>query len=150
MPAKPTTIDEYLAAVPAEQRVVLEKLRRTIRAAVPRAEECLNYGVPAFRIGDKSVAGFGAGQRHCSFYPMSGRVVSLLRADLAAFETTKGSIHFTAGKPLPAGLVRKLVKARLGEIAAKSPRANKAVGATGKPSRKLSRPNRTKRARESG
>lgn len=150
MPAKPTTIDDYLAAVPVDQRAVLERLRKTIRAAVPQAEECLNYGVPAFRVGDKTVAGFGASKNHCSFYPMSGKVVSVLRTDLAGFETTKGSIHFTAAKPLPAALVRKLIEARLGEIAAKPPRSTKAVGTTRKSARKPKLPGRTKKRRQSG
>jgi uncharacterized protein YdhG (YjbR/CyaY superfamily) len=120
MPAKPTTIDDYLAGVTSEQRAALEKVRKAIRAAAPDAEECINYGVPAFRLDGKSVAGFGASTKHCSYYPMSGSVVAELEQELANYETTKGSIQFPAAKPLPATLVRKLVKARIAEIAGKA------------------------------
>jgi len=116
MPAKPTTIDDYLANVTPDQKAALEKVRKAIRAAAPGTEECINYGVPAFRLGDKCVAGFGASAKHCSYYPMSGRVVTELAHDLTGYKTSKGSIQFPADKPLPAALVRKLVKARIAEI----------------------------------
>jgi uncharacterized protein YdhG (YjbR/CyaY superfamily) len=113
---KPTTIDEYLAGVGADQRAALEKLRKIIHAAVPKAEECIDYGVAAFRLNGKAIAGFGAGAKHCSYFPMSGATIHTLRAELKGYETTKGSIHFSPDKPLPAALVRKLVKARIAEI----------------------------------
>ncbi len=116
MPAKPKTIDDYLAGVTTEQRAALEKVRKAIRAAAPDAEECINYGVAAFRLDGKSIAGFGASKAHCSYYPMSGKVVAALQPELAKYETSKGAVHFPAGKPLPAALVRKLVKARIAEI----------------------------------
>lgn len=116
MPAKPKTIDDYLAAVTTEQRAALEKVRKAIRAAAPDAEECINYGVAAFRLDGKSIAGFGASKQHCSYYPMSGAVVAALEQELAKYETSKGAVHFPAEKPLPAALVRKLVKARIAEI----------------------------------
>jgi uncharacterized protein YdhG (YjbR/CyaY superfamily) len=74
MPAKPATIDEYLSAVPAEKRAALERLRKTIRSAAPKAEECISYGLPAFRPGRMLVA-FGAAARHWSFFPMSSRTI---------------------------------------------------------------------------
>ena len=114
--AKPTTIDEYIAGAGADQRAALEKLRKIIHAAVPKAEECIDYGVAAFRLNGKAIAGLGAGAKHCSYFPMSGATIHTLRADLKGYETTKGSIHFSPDKPLPAALVRKLVKARLAEI----------------------------------
>src|SRR5262245_52212258 len=119
MPRKPTTIDEYLDTVRADQRVALEKLRRTIRAAAPRAEECLSYQMPAFR-QDGMLVGFGAGARHCSFYPMSSHTVADHQAELEDYDTSKGTIRFPADRPLPAALVRKLVKARLAENAARA------------------------------
>jgi uncharacterized protein YdhG (YjbR/CyaY superfamily) len=111
---KPTTIDEYLAGVSADQRAVLEKLRKIIHTAVPKAVECIDYGVAAFRLNGKAIAGFGAGAKHCSYSPMSGATIHTL--ELNGYETTKGSIHFSPDKPLPAALVRKLVKARITEI----------------------------------
>jgi uncharacterized protein YdhG (YjbR/CyaY superfamily) len=115
--SKPTTIDEYLADVPKEQRTALEKLRKTIHAAAPKAEECISYGLAAFRLDGKPIAGFGASAKHCAYYPMSGSVVEELAGNLKDFDTSKGTIRFTADEPLPAALVRKLVKARIAEIA---------------------------------
>ena len=106
---KPTTIDEYLARVPADQRSALEQLRRTIKSAVPRAEECISYGLPAFRYNGRMLAWFGAAKRHCSFYP--GGVVQECQEALKQYETSKGTIRFH--EPLPAGLVKKLLKARI-------------------------------------
>ena len=119
MKPKAKTIDEYLAGVSDDQRVVLEKLRKIIRAAVPKAEECINYGVAAFRLNGECFAGLGATAKHCSYYPMSGKTASTLQNELKGYKTTKGSIQFQPDKPLPAVLVRKLIKARLAEIGAK-------------------------------
>ena len=115
MADKPKTIDEYLAAMSDDQRAALEKLRKTIKAAAPKAEECINYGIAAFRLNGKSLVGFGASKRHCSFYPMNGSTVAAFQDELKNYETSKGCIHFSAAKPLPAALVRKLVKARVAE-----------------------------------
>ena len=115
MAAKPKTIDEYLAGLSDDQRAALEKLCKTIRAAAPQAEECINYGIAAFRLNGKSLVGFGASKKHCSFYPMNGSTVAAFQDELKNYETSKGSIHFSAAKPLPAALVRKLVKARIVE-----------------------------------
>ena len=115
MAAKPKTIDEYLAPLSDDQRITLEQLRKTIRAAAPQAEECINYGIAAFRLNGKSLVGFGASKKHCSFYPMNGSTVAAFQDELKNYETSKGSIHFSAAKPLPAALVRKLVKARIAE-----------------------------------
>ncbi|MEX0643765.1 MAG: DUF1801 domain-containing protein, partial [Parvularculaceae bacterium] len=97
----------------------LEKLRRAIKAAAPDAEECFSYGLPAFRSKGVVVAGFGASANHCSYYPMSGSVTAALKSDLKGYETSKGAIRFSADKPLPAALVKKLVKERFAESKAK-------------------------------
>jgi uncharacterized protein YdhG (YjbR/CyaY superfamily) len=114
---KAKTIDEYLAVVNDEQRSALEKLRKTIKAIAPKAEECISYGVAAFRLHGKALVGFGASANHCSFYPMTGHTVADFKHELKAYETTKGAICFQPDKPLPTTLVRKLVKARIAEIA---------------------------------
>jgi uncharacterized protein YdhG (YjbR/CyaY superfamily) len=116
MAAKPKTIDDYLAGLTTAQRAALEKLRKTIRAAAPKAEECITYGVAAFRLNGKSLVGFGASADHCSFYPMTGHTVEAFKDDLKDFKTSKGAICFQPDKPLPAALVRKLVNARVAEI----------------------------------
>lgn len=116
MAGKPKTIDEYLAAVSEEQRTALEKLRKTIRAAVPKAEECISYQLAAFRLGGKPFVAFGATASHCAFYPMSGSIVAAHKDDLEGYQTSKGTIRFQPSKPLPAALVKKLVKARIAEM----------------------------------
>jgi uncharacterized protein YdhG (YjbR/CyaY superfamily) len=115
MAKKPKTIDEYLAAMSHDKRAALENLRMTIRSIVPKAEECISYGLPAFRLDGKPLVFFGAGKNHCAFYPGSGSTVADHKGELKNYETTKGSIHFQPDAPLPAALVRKLVKARIAE-----------------------------------
>jgi uncharacterized protein YdhG (YjbR/CyaY superfamily) len=117
--AKPTTIDEYLAGLSTDQRAALAKLRQTIQAAAPQAEECISYGVPAFR-QNGILVGFGATANHCSFFLFSGTTVDAHQDELADYDTSKGTIRFPAAKPLPAALVRKLVKARLAQNAERS------------------------------
>ncbi len=112
---KPKTIDEYLAGVPAGQRAALETLRRTIRAVAPKAEECISYGLAAFRLNGRPLVAFGASANHCAFYPMNSTTVEAFQKQLKGFETSKGTIRFQADNPLPAALVRKLVKARIAE-----------------------------------
>lgn len=114
MPDKPTTIDEYLAALSDDKRAALEELRKTIRAVAPDAEECISYQLPAFR-QKRLLVGFGATAKHCAFYLMSGSTVEAHKDELKGYDTSKGAIRFPADKPLPAALVRKLVKARIAE-----------------------------------
>lgn len=116
---KATTFDEYLAALDDGKRAALEKLRKTIRAAAPRAEEYIGYGLAAFRLDGKPLVALGASARHCAFYPMNGTTVSAFKKELKDYETAKGTIRFQETKPLPAALVRRIVKARIAENAAK-------------------------------
>ena len=109
--AKAKTIDEYLAALSDDKRAALERLRTIIQAAYPRAEECISYQLPAFRLDGRVLVWFGASANHCAFYP--GAVVDAHKDELRDFETSKGTIRFQADHPLPAALVRKLVKARI-------------------------------------
>jgi len=112
---KLTTIDEYLADVNPDQRRALNKLRAIVRAAAPEAQECISYGLPAFRLDGRSLVAFGAWANHCSFYPMSSATLKDFQDDLKDFQTSKGTIRFSPGKPLPATLVKKLIKARMAE-----------------------------------
>ena len=112
---RPKTIDEYLAALSEDKRTALEKLRKTIRAAAPKAEECISYQLAAFRLNGRMLVGFGATANHCAFYLMSSTTVEALADELRNYDTSKGTIRFQAYKPLPAALVRKLVKARIAE-----------------------------------
>ena len=115
MATKPKTIDEYLAALSPQNRAALQKLRRAVHAAAPGAEECISYGMPAFRLNGKLVAGFKAAANHCSFHPMSGDTVATLERDLVGYETSRGTVRFSPRAGLPVTLVRKLVKARITE-----------------------------------
>jgi uncharacterized protein YdhG (YjbR/CyaY superfamily) len=115
MPAKPKTIDEYLAPLSSEKGAVLSKLRNTIRSIVPKAEECISYRIPAFRLDGVVVAGFCATAQGCSYFPFSGSTLGALADDLRGYDQTKSSLHFQPHKPLPATLVRKLIKARIAE-----------------------------------
>lgn len=113
-----SSIDEYLAAVPDAERAALEKIRRVVRAAAPEAAETISYCMPAFRYKGLLV-GFAAFQKHCSFFPMSTKVMQAHAGELAGYSTAKGTIRFSAAKPLPAALVKRLVKARIAENDAK-------------------------------
>jgi len=115
MPSKPTNIDEYLAGVRDDQRSALQKLRLTIKAAAPKAQECISYQLAAFRLDGKVLVAFGATDKHCAFYPMSGSTIAAHKDALEGYETSKGTIRFQPDQPLPASLVRKLVKARMKE-----------------------------------
>ena len=114
MPGKPRTIDEYLDALSEDKRAALERLRKTIRSTAPKAEECISYQVPAFRLNGMLV-GFGATATHCAFFLMSGTTVAAHAKELEGYDTSKGTIRFQPDAPLAAALVRKLVKARLQE-----------------------------------
>ena len=115
---KAATHQEYLAALDDEKRAALENLSKVIRAVSPNVEECISYGLPAFRLNGKVLVLFGATADHCAFYPGSGTAVEAHKDDLKSFSTSKGTIRFQPHKPLPANLVRKLVKYRIAENAA--------------------------------
>ena len=110
-----TTTDEYLATVPEEQRTALEQLRAMILAAAPDLTEAISYGVPAFKYKGKALVSMGAAKAHCAFYVQSPAVMDDHATDLAGYDTSKGTVRFNAGEPLPPQLVTKLVKARIAE-----------------------------------
>ena len=109
-------IDSYLADLDEPKRSTLEQLRRDIVAVLPDAEECISYGMPAFKVHGKTVAGFAAFKDHLSFLPHSGSVFAALEANLAGYEHTKGSLHFPIDQPLPPSLVTKLITTRLAQL----------------------------------
>ena len=109
-------IDTYLADQDGSERNTLQQLRQDILEVVPNAEECISYGMPAFKVRGKTVAGFAAFKNHLSYLPHSGSVLSALAADIADYDGTKSSLHFTVDQPLPKALVTKLVTARLQQL----------------------------------
>lgn len=118
MSAKPKTVDEYLEPLDREKRAALQKLRRAIRAAAPKAEQTISYGILAFRLDGRLLVAFGAAANHCAFYP-GALPIRVLKAEVKSYDTSKGTIRFKPDDPLPAALVRKLVKARIAEHAAR-------------------------------
>jgi uncharacterized protein YdhG (YjbR/CyaY superfamily) len=119
------TIDEYLAPLSPDTRAALERLRKIIQAAVPRAEECISYRLPAFRLDGRMLVWFGASTKHCAFYP--GAVVYARKDELKNYDTSKGTIRFQPDRPLPATLIRTLVKDRIAANAARQRRVAKRV-----------------------
>jgi len=111
---KAGTVDEYLSRLLPKQRAALEKLRKQILAAAPGAEEVISYGQPTFKLHGHLVA-FGAFRNHFSFFPMNSKVIAAHAAGLKGFETSKGTIQFTPEKPIPAAVVKRIVKARIAQ-----------------------------------
>lgn len=105
-------VDAYLASLEEPKRSTLETLRATILEIVPDAEQCISYGVPAFRVQGKVVAGFAAFKNHLSYLPHSGSVFPELREELARYKTSTGALQFSVDRSLPKALVRKLVAVR--------------------------------------
>jgi uncharacterized protein YdhG (YjbR/CyaY superfamily) len=111
-------IDAYLARLDDPRRTTLEHVRTIIREIVPHADEGLSYGVPAFLVGGKPVAGFTASKRHLSYLPHSGSVLaSMDPSDLEGYEWSKGALRFAVDTPLPKRLVEALISARQRELA---------------------------------
>ena len=113
--ATPKDVDEYLAGVPEPARTTLNKIRATIRSAVPpEATEGISYGMPAFKYKGPLLY-FGAFSNHCSLFPGNASLIEAFQDELKGYQTSKGTIQFPVDKPLPASLVKKLVKARIAQ-----------------------------------
>jgi uncharacterized protein YdhG (YjbR/CyaY superfamily) len=115
-------VDEYLSVVPEPARGTLNRVRAGVRAAAPEASEYISYRIPTFRYQGRPLLAFAAFSKHCSLFPMSMSVVKAFEKDLKSFYTSKGTIRFPVDKPLPAALVKKIVKARVAQIEARSKR----------------------------
>jgi uncharacterized protein YdhG (YjbR/CyaY superfamily) len=114
-------VEQYLAAVPEPARTTLNKIRAIIRsAAPPETTEAIGYGMPTFRYKG-ALMGFAAFTNHCSLFPMNSSLIEAYKDDLKSFRTAKGTIQFPLDKPLPAALVKKLVKARVAQNEQKKP-----------------------------
>ncbi len=108
-----TTMDAYIASFPPEARKKLERLRRAIRECAPEAEEAMAYGVPTFRLKENLVH-FAAHRNHIGFYPTSSGIAAF-RKELTPYKTSKGTVQFPAGEPIPIELVKRIVRFRVGE-----------------------------------
>lgn len=116
----PPSVDDYLAALPEGPRTALERLRKTIKSAAPDATETISYQMPAFEQDGRFLVSYAAFKHHCSLFPASEAVMDALGEELEPYFSGKGTIRFQADKPLPAALVKKIVKVRLEENAARS------------------------------
>jgi uncharacterized protein YdhG (YjbR/CyaY superfamily) len=113
--SKAADVEAYLAGCPEPHRTTLEKIRAMIRAAAPKdATEAISYGMPAFRYKG-GLVGYAAFKEHCSFFPMSASLLDDFADDVKAYRTSKGTLQFPVDKPLPAALVKKMVKARVAQ-----------------------------------
>jgi uncharacterized protein YdhG (YjbR/CyaY superfamily) len=112
------SVDAYLRALPDAQRSVLEELRATIRHAAPEAEEGIAYDMPAVRLGGRFLVSYGAYRRHVSLFPASAGVRGALGGELEPYLSGKGTIRFPAGRPIPLGLVERIVRVRVQEVQA--------------------------------
>lgn len=108
-------VDEYLALIDEPKRSTLAALRRTILDLLPDAEECISYGMPAYKVQGKTIAGFAAFKNHLSYLPHSGSVLDKLADQLGSYAYTQGSLHFPVDQPLPRRLIEQLLQTRLAE-----------------------------------
>ena len=106
-------IDRYLDGLDEPKRATLAALRQTILDVIPDAEQGISYGVPAFKVRGKTIAGFAAFKNHLSYLPHSGSVFPRLKDELRAYTTSSGALRFGVGEPLPTDLVEKLIAVRL-------------------------------------
>jgi uncharacterized protein YdhG (YjbR/CyaY superfamily) len=123
--ATPTSVEDYLAALPEAPRAILEKLRNAIKAAAPEATETtetISYQMPTFKQDGRFLVSYAAFKAHCSLFPASAKVLEAHGEELKPYFSGKGTLRFTADRPIPAALVKKIVKTRIEENAALRPR----------------------------
>jgi uncharacterized protein YdhG (YjbR/CyaY superfamily) len=109
------SVEEYMAALPADQREALQKLGNVIQSVVPGAIAAISYGVPSFKYQGRSLVSLGAAKNHCSFFVQSPEVMRAFAEELEGYDTAKGTVHFQPARPLPDELVKRLVRARIEE-----------------------------------
>jgi uncharacterized protein YdhG (YjbR/CyaY superfamily) len=113
----PKSVDAYIAGFPAHVQLVLQRIRRTIRAEAPRAEEVISYGIPMFKF-DTPLVYFAAFKKHVGFYPPVVGSTALLK-QAAPYKGPKGNLKFPLDEPMPYELIRRLVRARLRAVGGK-------------------------------
>lgn len=116
MPATDPRVDAYLAALPTDQRQLLEDVRATVRRLVPDAEETISYDMPAFKLDGRFLVSYAGWKRHCSLYPLTDSFLAAHATAIEGFGRTKGSIHFTAARPLPSDVLDELIRARVADV----------------------------------
>jgi uncharacterized protein YdhG (YjbR/CyaY superfamily) len=120
MDNKPETVDEYIAGFPAEVRPILEEVRGAIRRAIPGVEEVISYDIPTYRLNGSYVIYFAGWKKHIALYPVTQTMAEKLKDDLAGYKGSKSSLHFPLNKPMPLGLIARIIEVRLGEMSEKN------------------------------
>jgi uncharacterized protein YdhG (YjbR/CyaY superfamily) len=120
--AAPASVDDYLADLPEAARAAMEGLRRTIRAAAPDASESISYAIPTYKVDGRMLVSIAAFKNHFSVFPASAVVREAIGAELEPYVAGQGTIRFPAARPIPQGLVTRIVEARLAEVAARGGR----------------------------
>ena len=118
MRSKARSVQAYIAACPPESRKALKELRKLVRAAAPRATEKISYGIPTFNLNGRYVVYIAGWKDHVSLYPAIGGVVREFRDELEPYRSGKGTLRFSLDRRLPKGLIRRIVKFRVGEVTA--------------------------------
>ena len=121
------SVDEYIATHPEEVQSILQRVRSTIRKAVPAAQEGINYQMPAYRLPAGPVIAFAGWKQHYSLYGATDHLVTAFKDDLAPYEVIKGTIRFPFSQPVPVKLIERIAKFRANEAATRA-RAKLAVG----------------------
>ena len=118
-PSAKAQVAAYIGALPPDAKQALKKVRATIKSAAPRAEEAFSYRIPAFRLDDRALVWYAAFKNHYSIYPIGAAITRALAREVDGYETAKGTIRFPLSEPVPVGLIKKLVKARISEARAR-------------------------------
>ncbi len=111
--ALPSNVKKHYMSAPSPHRETMLEMRNRILEIIPDAEEVVSYGMPAFKLDGRVLAGLLANKKHVGYYPFSGSILHLFSEELAKFSTTKSAIHVPIDKPLAKGLIKKLIKARI-------------------------------------
>ena len=110
----PKSVDEYIERFPQSIQVILQKIRLTIKRAAPDAKEAISYQIPTFKLGGNLVH-FAAFAKHISFFPTSSGIATF-KKELEVYETSKGTVRFPIGKPIPYELISKITRFRVKDV----------------------------------